>query len=70
MPLLSKNNKSVVDVDKTVTNKFNWHWLEEKVQFVFSTGKLANETQTVVLGDVIGKSSKPGYAYCLFCEVK
>ena len=58
----------VVDVNKTVTNKFKWYWLEEKVQFVFNRGKLANKTQTIVLRDVIGKSSKLGYAYCLFCE--
>ena len=68
MPLLSKNNPSTVDVDKTVTNKFIWRWREETVQVVFNMGQLANETQPDVLGDVSGQSSQPGYAYCLFCE--
>ena len=68
MPLVTKNDPSVADIDKSVRNKFKWQWLQEKVDYSFKTGKLAGVTQHIIVGKVLAKSTKPGYAWCNVCE--
>ena len=51
-------NASLLDIEKTVKNKFKWIWLDER------------DGNNVVLSSYVRKLPQPGIAYCLHCEAR
>ncbi|RUS82810.1 hypothetical protein EGW08_009430 [Elysia chlorotica] len=51
-------DKNTKDIDKTVKNKFNWSWLDEK------------DCNDEFASEYIRKLLEPGFAWCLSCKEK
>ncbi|KAG1684638.1 Transcription initiation factor TFIID subunit 3 [Nymphon striatum] len=65
---ISKDNEPAVkEIDKSVSNKFRWDWLDKTVKLTIKTSK-GSEEVTEKIGDFIAKIDVPGKAQCLYCN--
>ena len=69
---LSKGEKALVsEIDASVKNKWNWRWLEEKIEtsLTLSYGKDRKVRKVeICASDCIQKISAPGQAFCFWCQ--
>ena len=65
---ISKDNEAAVkEIDKSVSNKFRWDWLDKTVKLTIKSGKDSEEVIEKI-GDFIVKINVPGKAQCLYCN--
>ncbi|KAG1681765.1 Endoribonuclease Dicer [Nymphon striatum] len=65
---ISKDNEAAVkEIDKSVSNKFRWDWLDKTAKLTIKTSK-GSEEVTEKIGDFIAKIDVPGKAQCLYCN--
>lgn len=61
--VLLKDAERIKEIDRDVVNKFNFKWLEVKVDI-----KVNKATKSINIGDDYVKLASPGLAFCKLCK--